>query len=207
MEATNWIALYAAIVATIALIWQAWVRWSEGRPRLSVDLVLFLFVWSNDDATTLDSIRTDAATQANGLHWRASISVTNTGHRPVQVSDIRLRNGTERTGIRSWKAERWELPWKIESGEQRRCFVTDDDAPQLDLRSPLHAHVTIASGQVYESPQLQVRSATKSNPDANSQEDKVVVVLHPDLADQLHERALGPEWRSRAFMHYFIEND
>ena len=207
MEATNWIALYAAIVATIGVIWQAWVRWLEGRPRLSVDLILFLFVWSSDDATTLDRISGDAATPAKGLHWRVRISVTNTGHRPVQVSDIKLRHGTERTGVRSWTAERWELPWKIESGEQRRCSLTDDDAPGLDLRSPLHAQVTIASGKEYKSPQLQVRSATKSNHDANSREDKVVLVLHPDLMDQLYEQVLGPEWQSRVFMHSFIEKD
>jgi hypothetical protein len=207
MEATNWIALYAAIVATIALTWQAWVRWSEGRPRLSINLALFLFVTSIEDAATLANLATNGATQVSGLQWRADISVTNTGHRPVQVTEVKLRQGPERTGMRAWTANRWGLPWKIESGEQQRCFLTDDDAPELDLRSPLHAHVTIGSGQVYESPQLQVRSATKPNPDANSRGNRVFTVTHPDLAAQVAEQALGPEWRNHFYVYEIFEND
>jgi hypothetical protein len=56
VDAGNWIALYAAIVATGALAWQAWVRWQERRPRLRVDLRLTIFVSSLDDAMALKEL-------------------------------------------------------------------------------------------------------------------------------------------------------
>jgi hypothetical protein len=49
MRAQDWIALYAAIVATAALIWQASTQLYERKPRLRVELGLTIFIATEED--------------------------------------------------------------------------------------------------------------------------------------------------------------
>jgi hypothetical protein len=123
------------------------------------------------------------------------------------VTEVKLRQLPDSSGMRAWFSSGWELPWKIESGEQKRCFLTDEGAPELSLRSGIYADVTVGTGESFESNRIEALGKRSKSVDSSYRGSRVAFAMHPDLLGHLGEQALGADWRSRIFVYEVFEND
>ena len=154
MSAGNWIAIYAAAVATAALLWQAATYRSAHKTRLRVRLGLILFAETVDEAMAL--------TESPG-DWRAEVEVLNLGRSPARVSSVNVvRNPRTGDGITSWTSKDWGLPWPLEPGESRTIMVTADQAGPIHNNDELTAYVYTEAHQQFASDPLIV-GAEKSD--------------------------------------------
>ena len=73
MTAGNWIALYGAITATAAILWQVAIHLDERRPKLRVKAMLMHFVFSTDE---MEAAAKDPDSILSG-EWRLQAGILN----------------------------------------------------------------------------------------------------------------------------------
>jgi hypothetical protein len=149
VSAGDWIALYAAVVATGALGWSAATYLVGRRPKLRVRLGVVYFVERPDAARDLGDVLGD---------WRTEVEVVNVGHSTVHVASAGLQTNRGPNGVDVWTSSAWDLPWRLEPSEERVVFLTDEDAGQLTLGQELQASVTTTHGVHFESEPFRVGS-------------------------------------------------
>jgi hypothetical protein len=69
MTISDWIAGYAAIVATTAVAWQAFTYWSARRPKLSLKFEPILFAMSTQGQRSLFDVLQGKESDAAGITW------------------------------------------------------------------------------------------------------------------------------------------
>jgi hypothetical protein len=146
----DWIALYAAIVATAAFGWQAVTYVMGRRAKLRVDLVLLHFLETEEQQREAASRPTTISTP-----WRLQIEVHNFGRSPVRVRELQIETNRGSSGYEVWLSSDWALPWVLEPGEDRTVFLTDDDVGVLTQGQELHAEAHTPK-KTFSSPTLRI---------------------------------------------------
>jgi hypothetical protein len=176
MEAGNWIALYATIVSTAALAWQAAVRVRERRLRLRVRVGLVHLLGEEDIQACLakPDVIFDAA-------WFLEGTVLNLGYTPVRITDVSFETGHGSNGLVSWTSGDWGLPWVLEPGEERPFRLSHEEVGEGIARGTCFvAYVATSRGKHFRSKELVVGA---ESPDA----DELVAFPHehaPNGADK-----------------------
>jgi hypothetical protein len=153
MAAGNWIALYAAVVGTASLAWQAITYVLKRRPKIQIAMMLMRFVLTRDDALAVDP-------DANvGGHWRIQIEILNQGRSPVRIREVYVETNHDDSGFDSWRSGEWGLPWLLDSLEEKTIYLTSDEVGELARGQQIHAKVTTTSGKDFYSEILEVGGA------------------------------------------------
>jgi hypothetical protein len=148
----DWIALYAAVVATGSLAWQVASRILDRRPRLRVNASLTFFI---ADETATQELAKDLSLIAH-QPWRLQLDVLNIGHSEVRISRAYFNTLRTPGSIAAWAPQRWELPWLLQSGEEHSAFITDDDAGELVMGQEFVAIVVTTRGTEFRSEPISV---------------------------------------------------
>lgn len=127
MTAGDWIALYAATVATAAVAWQAVIHVAERRPKLRVRIALLHFL-TNDGQLWSSPNSVDWIYEGE---WRLEAQILNFGRGSVRVSGVSFQTLSAPDGWQEWTSSEWGLPWVLEAGDERTVCLTDDDAGAL----------------------------------------------------------------------------
>jgi hypothetical protein len=142
--AGDWIAGYAAVVATAAFAWQAVTYWSAHRPKLALTFEPGIIVVNEDGADALIALRDGRTTIETGLEWFFDLRVTNRGRARVQLNGLRLTQ----TQVASRQGRGWDggrragLPIWLEPGEERSFRFTDDDLEDASMTTPFKVTVS-----------------------------------------------------------------
>jgi hypothetical protein len=149
MDAGAWVALYAAVVATGALAWQAATYVLDRRPRLRVEIALIYFLRSAEDTPSI-------AGETISGDWRLQADILNLGRSTARISDVQFEARGERPGLDVWTSVDWRLPWVLRPGEERQVFLTDDEVGTLTRGRELIARVKTSIGRDFVSETLRV---------------------------------------------------
>jgi hypothetical protein len=150
MHAADWIALYAAIVGTAAFSWQSFTYVSERRPKLRVEIMLMHYILTMEEAVALQNV-----TKVTG-RWRIQIEILNLGRSPVRISQVSVVTNHDPSGFDSWQSGSWNLPWLLDTGDEKMIFLTSDEVGDLNIGQQIHARVTTTTGKEFLSETLGV---------------------------------------------------
>lgn len=158
MDGGDWVATYAAVVATVGLGWQVVTYVLGHRPKVKVRLVLVFLAETMEDSQSLLAGRPTA-------RWQADLRVLNVGRVPAWVDAVAVSRavGGEAGPMTSWRSEEWELPWVLEPGESREVTVHSDDAGPLAAKDVLTGHAHLASGAHFRSSAIEVGESTSES--------------------------------------------
>jgi hypothetical protein len=138
MNSGNWIALYAAIVGTGALIWQAAVYRFDHHSKIRINVSLIHIVSSVKSRNLLDH------------PWWLIIDVTNLSKSALQVSSMVIEASLAGKVVHTWQAGKWNLPWRLEAGEPKYITFTNNEGV-IALDYELRSRVTTSSGRKFYS--------------------------------------------------------
>lgn len=145
MEAGDWIALYAAVVATLAVGWQATTQLLERRPKVRVSWFLLRLAADEPPDSGVEE-------WLIGQPWLLQIEVLNvSASRSVRISRISIRTEQTEQGYEVWESTRWALPWLLEAGEDRIVALADQEAGDLRSGQHLVAEVSLSDGRTFTS--------------------------------------------------------
>lgn len=163
METTDWIAAYAAIVATAAFAWQAVTYWVDQRPKLLLQPRPGIIVIDRSGAATLVELQKGKQCEPTGLTWYFDLRIVNRGRARVQVNGLRIKQATENPRhVRGWDGgQRIELPLWLEAGEERSFRFTDNDLQSASTTSSFTVTVTTSAGRDFRT------TVDLINPDAH----------------------------------------
>ncbi len=140
MDAGSWIALYAAIVGTAALIWQATTFITERRPKIRVTAALLHILMSAENQKI-------AAETGQYPAWWLMISIVNVGRSSVWIDNTAIEMKLDEKSIREWKSRQWTLPWHLEPSEIKSWTVRSDEAGALRKGQELRVMVKTGAGK------------------------------------------------------------
>lgn len=174
MNAANWIALYAAIVGTSALAWQAVTYLFERRPKVRIDMRLLHIDKTGEKGKDLME-----------HPWLLMIDVVNTGKYATRIRDISIETKRNENDV-TWKAKRWNLPWVLDSGEHKDVNLYSKDVGALSRGQHLRGIAITGTGIKFHSDLFEVGKP-------GSRES---VLVSPKHADEMLE-AMGDSKRPK----------
>lgn len=138
MHAGDWIAVYAALVATAAFAWQSLTYWRSRKPNLTLSAEPAIIIGNEQAAKVCLSIHSGKEAQiVPGLEWYFDLRIFNRGSAKVQITGLRVSQ-TGETRALGWDAgRRLRLPLWLESGEEQSIRLTDDDLEGASLTEAL----------------------------------------------------------------------
>lgn len=145
------IATYAAVVATVALVWQIGTQVKAHRPRLRVEGLLTFYADSREAADALaDGMIRNA--WAPDTEFKMQVDVTNVGQSSVIVQRVEFKQRVDH-GMRTWVIDSDEdgRALRLEAGEFRQFMLTDDQIDNFDPRISLAAEITLGTGRSFVS--------------------------------------------------------
>src|SRR4051812_20802692 len=104
VDAGDWIAIYAALVATAALVWQAATYWDAHRLKLGLRVTPVVIVPSDEGMTSLAAPAVDSSAEVDGVHWYFDIHVSNDGRTRFQLNSLRLTQPRQGMRMLGWDA-------------------------------------------------------------------------------------------------------
>jgi hypothetical protein len=142
MEATDWIAGYAAVVATAAFGWEVWKTIRARRPPVEVKLSNALLTFLPDPP------------------WAAMVNVLNHGSQPIRVNSagFNFQDGSGQTVVIMQPPPRATIPGVVEPGDAGQTWLLLDELGPLDPFRPLVAWASLATGQRIDSKPFTLRS-------------------------------------------------
>jgi hypothetical protein len=186
MQAGDWIAVYGAVVATGAVVWQALSAHADRRERVRVELSITHF----SDGQPREGLGRNNPPDF-GLGWRLDIEVANFGRAAIRVDRLGFETLQTARGLAHWSAADWGLPWLLESGETRSAFLTDDNAEALKPDQEFVAVVHTTRDHTFRSDVLQVRPGGKGRSLVMMQGEHFEAVAHaasrPTFVLEVHE--------------------
>jgi hypothetical protein len=149
MHAGDWIAGYAAIVATSAFAWQFVTYWRARLPKLALEISPAVIVTEETGARTLLALYDGRAVEPQGVEWYFDLLITNRGRGRVQVTGIHISQAVS-SGRLGWDAgRRADLPSWLEPGEERSLRFTDDDLGGAALTEAVDINVLTSMGKTF----------------------------------------------------------
>lgn len=175
VTSAEWIALYAAIVATVSVVWQIWTRWIERRPKLRVRAS---FIWFLPTRKAVEEVQRDLSALFN--QWRLEAQVLNLGRTAAHVDrfSFEARRGTD--SVTHWTSPSWKLPWVLEPGEERTVDVTDADVSEVLPGHRLVARAVTTGGDEFRSDPMEL--------EPGAVDPRVIVSMHYPTAMEMMER-------------------
>lgn len=147
MHAGDWIAVYAALVATAAFAWQSLTYWRSRIPNLILSTEPAIIISNDQAAKAYLNIHSGMKAEVvPGLEWYFDLRIFNRGSAKVQITGLRVSQANESRAL-GWDAGgRLGLPLWLESGEEQLIRFTDDDLESATLAKALTITVQ-TSGQ------------------------------------------------------------
>jgi hypothetical protein len=149
MNTANLIALYAAIVGTAALAWQATVYLTERRPKIRVNANLLHILMTRDEQRKVFE-------QIVDYPWQLMIGIVNIGKYSVRIENMEIETNRSEKDVDVWRLKRWHLPWLLDSGETKEISVTNEDVGALARAQELRVKITTSTGKKFYSRLIQV---------------------------------------------------
>ena len=116
MEPTDWIAIYAGLVATGTLIWQIIARSRDRRPRLTVYLSGMYHIEDATDTAAFVEYH-EAENEPLPVPCSLEIEVTNIGRETVTVTNAAIEALVTANEAHNF-APSGELPWTLKRGDR-----------------------------------------------------------------------------------------
>jgi len=183
MKAGDWIAGYAAIVATVALGWQCVTYWRTHIPILVLKFEPAVIVTSENEARSLEEAFAGKTEGPFDIEWYFDLRIINRGHGRVQVTSIRLSQDTS-GGAFGWDAaRRASLPLWLEPGEEQSFRFTDDDLNTCEVTGAIDIRVTVAGGKEFRTENRFLKADTLVISPISMIEN---IAARSDLADRIY---------------------
>jgi hypothetical protein len=138
VDATDIIAGYAAVVATVALGWEIWSARQARRPQVEVRLYNALLTFIGADPP-----------------WAAQIEVRNRGDLPVRVTSVgfNVQDGSGQTVVITQMQPGATLPGDIRPRDSGFTYLLIEHMAPLDPTRPLVAWASLSTGErIYSRP-------------------------------------------------------
>jgi hypothetical protein len=149
MHPGDWIAGYAAVVATAAVAWQFLTYWRARLPDLTLRIEPAIIIVDEDGPKTLIALYDGRIVEPVGIEWFFDLRITNHGRARVQVTDIHIAQNAS-FGRLGWDAgRRANLPLWLEPGEEQSFRFTDDDLDGAILVEVLDIRVLVPMGKEF----------------------------------------------------------
>lgn len=142
MEATGWVAIYAAAVSTGSLGWQIWTRYQARRPQVEVEVSNALLTYPDRDG-----------------QWAARIDVRNRGDLPVRVTSVgfNMQDGSGQTVVPVRIPPGATLPGDIRPRDSGFTYLRVAELPPLDPFRPLVGWASLSTGERIHSKPVTLR--------------------------------------------------
>jgi hypothetical protein len=178
VQLSDLIAIYAAVLSTAAVVWQAVTYWDGRRPKLAVRCSGGFLIEDDEQHRTLAALAVREEGDGVGLAWIIDVQVVNIGRAKVQLAGVRLHQS--QAGVsRGWDAtSRAELPRWLEPGERWTLRLTDDVMPGVSVLPPFTVKVDTSAGRTFEIDYSLLDSGANS-----------YVIMSPERAEQLESRS------------------
>ena len=149
MHAGDWIAGYAAVVATAAFVWQFLTYWRARLPDLTLRIEPAIIIVNEDGLKSLIALYDGRIVEPLGIEWFFDLRITNHGRARVQVTSIHITQDAS-FGRLGWDADRRaNLPLWLEPGEEQSFRFTDDDLDGAILVEVLDIRVLVPMGKEF----------------------------------------------------------
>jgi hypothetical protein len=149
MHAGDWIAGYAAVVATSAFAWQWVTYWRAHVANLTLSIEPAVIVLSTMGWGSLNEAFSGQTEHPADVEWYFDLRITNRGRGRVQITSIRISQDTA-TGALGWDAtRRASVPLWLEPGEEKSFRFTDDDLDGCMLTGELDVRVSASGGKEF----------------------------------------------------------
>jgi hypothetical protein len=138
LEATGWVAIYAAAVSTGSLGWQIWNARQARRPQVEVVLSNSLLNFVGPEP-----------------EWAVQVDVRNHGDQQVRVTSVgfNMQDGSGRTVTLTRIPPLATLPGEIAPRDSGFTYLLEPEWTWLDPFRPLVAWVKLSTGQpIYSKP-------------------------------------------------------
>jgi hypothetical protein len=183
MHAGDWIAVYAAIVATAAFAWQSVTYWRARLPNLDLKIEPAVIIVNEDGAKSLAELYHGRMVKPLGIEWFFDLRITNRGRGRVQVTGIQIAQDTS-FGRLGWDAaRRADLPLWLEPGEEQLFRFTDDDLDGAILVGTFDVRVLVPMGKDFKT-------------SSKLLDDEAAVITSVNLLDNMIAKA---GWTNRVF--------
>jgi hypothetical protein len=132
MDATDWIAGYAAVVSTVAVGWQILKERRTRRPQVEVKVMNAMLTYPARDP-----------------EWSAQIEARNRGDLPVRVTSagFNLQDGSGATVAIIQQPPGANLPGVIGPRDSAMTYLLMDELGPLDPFRPLVGWVSLSTGE------------------------------------------------------------
>ena len=150
MTIGDWIAGYAAVVATVAVIWQAMTYWLARRPRLTLQFEPVIFVKSRQGQRSLLAVFEGRSANATDINWFFDLRLMNEGRSRIQITGLSISQANS-AGARYWDAtSRFGNGTWLEPGETDSYRFTDTDLADSSLGEPFRVIVRTSPDRRFE---------------------------------------------------------
>jgi hypothetical protein len=149
MQVGDWIAGYAAVVATSAFAWQWLTYWHAHVVKLTLSIEPAVIVLSCKGWGPLYEAFDGRTEYPEDVEWFFNLRISNRGLGRIQITSIRISQDTA-TGTLGWDAaRRASLPLWLKPGEERSFRFTDDDLDGCTLTGELDVRVSTSRGKEF----------------------------------------------------------
>lgn len=149
MTIGDWIAGYAAVVATVAVVWQAMTYWLARRPRITLRFEPVIFVKSRQGQRSLLAVFEGQTVNAADVNWFFDLRLINEGRSRIQITGMSISQARS-TGARNWDAtSRLGNGIWLEPGETISYRFTNTDLDESSLREPFRVIVHASPNRIF----------------------------------------------------------
>lgn len=146
MQATGWVAIYAAAVSTASLGWQVWNARRARRPHVEVALSHTVYIPPTGSAEST-----------------VQIDVRNRGDIPVQVASVGVRTKGRATMLAAPRRGESTLPGEIHPRDAGFTYFPTDELSSLDLSRPLVGWALLSTGEHIDSKPMKLLARALPN--------------------------------------------